>query len=62
MHGAGGGSKPGRAHPNLKHVGRTREANHLRKLVNTLGSESRELADAMNPPDSQGITAIGVDN
>ena len=62
MHGAGGGAKPGRAHPNWKHGGRSREAVDLRKLVNVLGRESRELGDAMNPSDRQGINAARVDN
>ena len=51
MHGAGGGARPGVAHPNWQHGGRSREAIDLRKLVNELGRESRELAGVLNPPE-----------
>ena len=44
MHGAGGGAKPGAAHPNWKHGARSNEAVELRRLVNALGRETRNLA------------------
>lgn len=44
MHGARGGSKPGPAHPNYKHGGRTKEAEELRKAVNAMAREAREHA------------------
>lgn len=44
MHGAGGGAKAGKAHPNWKHGARSIEATELRKLVNALSRESRNLA------------------
>ena len=36
MHGAGGGARPGKAHPNYKHGMRTKEWTEMRKLVNEL--------------------------
>ncbi|WP_422040159.1 HGGxSTG domain-containing protein [Roseibium sp.] len=36
MHGARGGSKPGKASPAYKHGGRTKEAVELQKLANAL--------------------------
>lgn len=44
MHGARGGAKPGKAHPNYQHGERSRESLSLRALVNTLCRESRETA------------------
>tara|TARA_R110002072_G_scaffold174874_1_gene330692 strand:- start:150 stop:296 length:147 start_codon:yes stop_codon:yes gene_type:complete len=44
MHGARGGAKPGTTHPNWRHGTRSNEAVELRKLVNALGRESRNLA------------------
>ena len=44
MHGARGGAKPGTTHPNWRHGTRSNEAGELRKLVNALGRESRNLA------------------
>lgn len=52
MHGAKGGAKPGREHPNWKHGGRSAEAVMLRKLVSEIGRESRKLAEAINVPDN----------
>lgn len=54
MHGAGGGAKPGRAHSNWRHRERSQEAIELRKLINALGREARDLAEAMDPPDRRG--------
>jgi hypothetical protein len=48
MHGARGGAKPGRAHPNWKHGGRSGEAMALRRLVNALGRDARKLASALD--------------
>lgn len=47
MHGAGGGAKPGTAHPNWKHGARSIDAVALRKLANALGREARNLAGAL---------------
>lgn len=47
MHGAGGGAKPGKAHPNYRHGERSREAVALRALVNALGRESRKVTAAL---------------
>lgn len=47
MHGAGGSAKPGYAHPNWKHGGRSGETVELRKLVNAPGRESRNVVDSM---------------
>jgi len=44
MHGARGGVKPGKDHPNWKHGGRSQEAVAMRKLVNAMVREARELA------------------
>ncbi len=49
MHGAGGGAKPGKAHPNWKHGARSRDAVEVRKLSNALGRESRKLMDTIKP-------------
>lgn len=57
MHGAGGGAKPGREHPNWKHGGRTHEAIELRKMVNEIGRDARRLADMMNPSCGQSNNA-----
>ena len=62
MHGAGGGARPGKAHPNWKHGGRAGEAVELRKLVNALGRQSRELADALEQPEPAGNNIRRVDN
>ena len=53
MHGARGGAKAGALHPNWKHGGRSAEAVEIRKLVNALGRESRELAEAIDFQKSQ---------
>lgn len=42
MHGARGGAKPGKAHPNYKHGERSQEAIELRGLVNLLAREARK--------------------
>jgi hypothetical protein len=47
MHGAGGGAKQGKSHPNWKHGGRSGGAVELRKLVNMLARELRILGDTM---------------
>lgn len=43
MHGAGGGSKPGKAHPNYTHGARSQEALALRKVVNALNWTARKI-------------------
>lgn len=43
VHGAGGGQKPGPAHPNWRHGERSHEATVLRAEVNWLVRESRDL-------------------
>ena len=40
MHGARGGAKPGKDHPNWKHGGRSQEAVAMRKLVNAMVREA----------------------
>jgi hypothetical protein len=45
MHGARGGAKPGKAHPNYKHGERSREAVALRAFLNELVREGRAVAD-----------------
>lgn len=45
MHGARGGSKPGPTNPNYRHGGRSKETVALRKQVNALAKEARELID-----------------
>ena len=40
MHGAGGGAKPGKGHPNYRHGERSGEAAELRSLVNALIRDS----------------------
>lgn len=52
MHGAGGGAKPGRKHPNWKHGGRTHEAIALRKMMNEMCRESREMLEAIMAEES----------
>lgn len=47
MHGARGGSRPGKAHPNYKHGVRSHEATALRAYINTLGREARSRDDAL---------------
>lgn len=47
MHGAHGGARPGPAHPNWRHGGRSNEAVALRIMVNALGREAREMADSL---------------
>lgn len=47
MHGARGGAKPGAAHPNWKHGGRSGDMMDLRKLSNALGRETRKLLEGM---------------
>ncbi len=47
MHGARGGGKPGKAHPNWKHGERSQEAVALRGLINRLTREVRN-ADIMD--------------
>ena len=42
MHGARGGSKPGKAHPNWKHGERSKEAVERRKLVAQLVKAAKE--------------------
>ena len=42
MHGARGGSKPGKAHPNWKHGERSKEAVERRKLVAQLVEAARD--------------------
>lgn len=44
MHGAGGGAKPGKAHPNYKHGERSQEAVAIRKFVSALSGDARKLA------------------
>lgn len=51
MHGAGGGAKPGETHPNYRHGERSADAAVMRKLVNALGREARELESAMESPE-----------
>lgn len=41
MHGARGGAKPGKGHPNWKHGERSQEAVALRGLINRLMREAR---------------------
>ncbi|SFI56130.1 hypothetical protein [Jannaschia pohangensis] len=48
MHGARGSAKPGTAHPNWKHGGRSGDMVNLRKLANALSRETRNLADGMD--------------
>jgi len=57
MHGARGGAKAGALHPNWKHGGRSADAVALRKFVNALSRESRELAEAMQPREKNGSKA-----
>ncbi len=45
MHGARGGAKPGKAHPNYKHGERSREAVALRAFLNELVREGRAVSD-----------------
>ena len=47
MHGAGGGSKSGRAHPNYRHGERSREASEMRGLASFLAREGRDAASAL---------------
>jgi hypothetical protein len=41
MHGARGGAKPGKAHPNYRHGERSTEAIVLRSVLGELTSEAR---------------------
>lgn len=61
MHGARGGAKAGAAHPNWKHGARSVEAMALRKLVNMLGREARDLAEALDSPKAEPTTALRGD-
>ena len=47
MHGARGGSKPGRAHPNYRHGEGSGEAVALRAALSDLVREARRAADAL---------------
>ena len=42
LHGAGGGQRPGKAHPNYRHGERSREAVELRAQINRLVRECRD--------------------
>jgi len=42
MHGAGGGAKPGKAHPNYRHGERSRKAAEMRALINCLIRDGRK--------------------
>lgn len=57
MHGARGGAKAGATHPNWKHGARSADAIALRKLVNTLGREARDLSEAIDSPKTEPISA-----
>lgn len=48
MHGARGGAKPGKGHPNYRHGERGQEAIAFRKLVNELSREGREATQWLN--------------
>lgn len=48
MHGAGGGAKPGRGHPNWQHGARSRESMALRALVNALDRDARKLMETLD--------------
>jgi len=48
MHGAHGGAKPGKAHPNFKHGERSRDSVNLRALVNLLAREGRDARRALS--------------
>lgn len=43
LHGAGGGQRPGKAHPNYRHGDRSREAVASRAFANKLVKEARNL-------------------
>lgn len=45
MHGARGGARPGQAHPNYRHGERSEEATFLRKYINALGRDAKQLDD-----------------
>lgn len=47
MHGAGGGAKPGRAHPNYRHGERSGHTIAVRILVNALVREGREANQSL---------------
>ena len=47
MHGAGGGAKPGKAHPNYRHGGRSQDAATMRGLIGLLAREGRDAANAL---------------
>lgn len=47
MHGAGGGAKPGKAHPNYRHGGRSRDTVLFRGLATALAREGRDAMDAL---------------
>lgn len=47
VHGAGGGQKPGPAHPNWRHGERTRDAVALRAQVNQLVREWRDYVSCL---------------
>ena len=48
-HGAGGGHRPGRAHPSWKHGMRAREWLDERRMLNDLVREAREIEHMLNP-------------
>lgn len=43
VHGAGGGHKAGRSHPQWKHGGRSEECMEERRLINAIVRESRDV-------------------
>jgi len=47
MHGARGGAKPGRAHPNYRHGERSAEAVALRAALSDMIREARRAAEAL---------------
>lgn len=62
MHGAGGGAKPGKAHPNYVHGARSAEAASLQKLVSAMGRRSRNLIKAIDTPQKHRIETPKGDN
>lgn len=47
MHGARGGAQPGSAHPNFQHGERSEKATALRRYINALGRDARQLDDSL---------------
>ena len=45
FHGARGGQPPGKDHPSWKHGARSREMVELRKMVNAMARQARELGE-----------------